>query len=123
MDSAAVVAAAGVVAGMLVGLGAPYVTTRLGRRQQAGDREREIAERILDLWQSEEPLPEILRNDARGIRRSLLLLGARLNDGGTRNSCLKLVRMSNSDEFTDDELIEAWSDMVAAVAQVSRRMS
>ncbi|SRR6266545_629868 len=113
----------GVLAGLAAGLGAPFVTSLLGRRTSAWIEQHAISDRILDLWVTEEPLPDLLRLDVHGTRRRLLLLGCRLRDRTARDACLRLVHLASSSDVRDDELLDAWSEMIATVAACHRRLS
>jgi hypothetical protein len=110
----------GVLAGLTAGLGAPLVTSRLGRQTAVQAEQQQLAREILDLWRVSHSLQDLLRNDINGARRNLLLLGVRLRDQTARESCLQLVQAATSG-FTDDQLIDAWSDMVGAVSAAYRR--
>jgi hypothetical protein len=116
-----IVAISGVFVGLLVGLGAPWVTSALKARTDRGSEQHAVAERILSLWEHPEQVPDMLRNDLYGIRRSLILLGSRLNDPTARLACLTLVSMAADASLPDSSLVDGWSDLVASVASVFRR--
>jgi Fe2+ or Zn2+ uptake regulation protein len=44
----------------------------------------------------------------------------RLDATPARTACLQLVSLADSGDFDEDELLEAWTDMIAAVATVYR---
>ncbi|MEY9927207.1 hypothetical protein ABH926_001832 [Catenulispora sp. GP43] len=121
MTAAAVTAAASVLVGILVGLGSPILSGRLTRRQDARKAQHDLADRILDLWQSDRDLAGLLQSDINGSRRKLLLLSARLTDSSARESCLRLVHMSALPGTTDEALMDQWSLAVDSVARVYRR--
>jgi hypothetical protein len=116
-----IVTVSGVFVGLLVGLGAPWVTSAMKARADRGGEQHAVADRILSLWERPEQIPEMLRNDLYGIRRSLILLGGRLNDSAARMACLELVGMAADDNLPDSNLVDGWSDLVASVSTVFRR--
>jgi hypothetical protein len=115
------IAVSGVFAGLLAGLGTPWLTSLMSKRSGQASEQHAVADRLLSLWEHPEPIPEILRADLYGARRSLILLGSRLSDSAAREACLSMVRIAADQNATDEALVDAWSDFVAAVAPVFRR--
>jgi len=111
----------GVVVGMIVGLGAPWLTAALTRRASLGREQHAVADQILKMWQRPEDLRALLRDDTYGTRRELLLLGSRLQDETARKRCLMLVHSSAQPDYSEDRMIDDWSDLVVAVSQVYRK--
>lgn len=106
--------------GLIVGLGAPALASREERRSAARDWERSLADRVLELWEGESDLYGALTASASPLRRNLMLLGVRLRDKDAREACLELVRLADTSNPDEEELLNAWADMVAAVASVYR---
>jgi hypothetical protein len=117
----AVLAALSVLAGLLVGLGTPWLSAALSRRTGRGQEQHAVADQILVLWQRSESIRELLTDDLYGTRRNLLLLGSRLNDPEARTACLRLVHLSAQEDLSDSDVVDNWTEVVEKVSLVYRR--
>ncbi len=115
------VAVAGVLAGLLVGLGAPWLNSLSARRSGRSKEQHIVADQILQLWQRPEGVRELLVDDLYGTRRSLLLLGSRLQEKKARNACLTLVHTSAQRDSQEDDIVDGWTDVVMHVSEVYRK--
>lgn len=114
------IALVSVLGGLIVGLGAPALASHEARRSAAHDQERSLADRVLEMWENEGDLYAALTSRTAPLRRNLMLLGIRLRDKEARNACLELVQLADAGNPDEEELLNAWADMVAAVARVYR---
>ncbi|MEU1688519.1 hypothetical protein [Micromonospora sp. NPDC005707] len=80
-----------------------------------------MSDQILQLWQRPESIRELLVDDLYGTRRSLLLLGSRLQDLEARKACLLLVHLTARPDPPEAEVVDGWSDVVALVSKVFRK--
>jgi hypothetical protein len=111
--------AAGAV-GAFVGLAAPLInamTTRIGTRRQ---QQRELADKILNLFTDGQPLDALLVGARSPARRELYLLGLRLEDETARNSCADLVEAAGTPGASEDDLFPHWQNTIAQISRVSR---
>lgn len=115
-----IVSAAGVFVGLIVGLGAPFVVSTLGGRASRTKEQHQAANEILQLWQREETVQELLAENLYLTRRMLLLLGNRLQDRKARESCLNLVGLGAQENPDHIEIVDAWSTLVREVGRVYR---
>jgi hypothetical protein len=72
------------------------------------------------MWDSSDDIVVGLRGEASTTRRQLLLLGVCLRDARARDACLKVISLAGARDRSDDEVLDAWSDMVDAVATTYR---
>jgi hypothetical protein len=111
--------AAGAV-GAVIGLAAPVInalTARLGTRRQ---QQRELADRILELFGEAQPLVVVLGGPHSTVRRQVYLLGERLDDTAAREACLELVRSAGNPGATEDDIFPKWQDTITEISRVSR---
>lgn len=115
------IAASGVVVGLLVGLGTPWLNSMFTRGAGRVREQHSVADQILQLWQRPEGIRELLVDDLYGTRRSLLLLGSRLRDADARRACLVLVHASAQGDPSESDIVDGWSDVVSLVSKVYRK--
>jgi hypothetical protein len=111
--------AAGAV-GAFIGLAAPLInamTTRIGSRRQ---QQRELADKILDLFTDGQTLDVLLVGARSPTRRNLYLLGLRLYDKAARRSCVDLVEAAGTPGASEDDLFPHWQNTIAQISRVSR---
>ena len=108
------------IVGAALGLMAPLVTTSLGRRQGRREIQRDIANRIIQLFETSDDLESILTSHESLIRRQLYTLALRLSDSNARVICLNLVSVAGKPNVDVAELNTAWSDAMNSVSSVYR---
>ncbi|HET6571327.1 MAG TPA: hypothetical protein VFG58_07560 [Solirubrobacterales bacterium] len=116
----AAVALTGVFAGAAVSFGVPALARREDHRRAENEEERSIADRILAMWEQERDLFAVLTARSSPQRRNLMLLGVRLRNQEARRACLDLVQLADGGTPDETALLNAWADMVAAVAATYR---
>jgi hypothetical protein len=114
------VSAASVLVGLLVGLGSPLLVSAISRRSRRSKEQHQIAHQILELWEREEVVHDLLVENLYLTRRMLLLLGNRLRDRVAREACLYLVRLAAQVTPDRTEVVDAWSTLVKEVGRVYR---
>lgn len=108
--------------GLVVGMGAPTLTTQIAGRAARDKDQRAVADRLLSLFDQSSSIVDTLRNDLNNTRRSLLLIGSRLTDEPSRQSIYRLIGLATSDPPVSDEvLLDEWTDFVGFVSHVYRK--
>ncbi|MEV6519295.1 hypothetical protein AB0M37_26315 [Micromonospora chalcea] len=115
------VAIGGVLAGLVVGLLVPLINSVLAGRTSRHREQHAVADQILQLWQRSESIRELLAEDRYSTRRSLLLLGSRLQDPEARKACLVLVHLTAQPAPPEAEVVDRWTDVVEIVSKVFRQ--
>ncbi|MFC5926507.1 hypothetical protein, partial [Micromonospora vulcania] len=110
----------GTILGAFLGLLAPIVTGGIGRRERNQTSQREIAGQILEIFESPQPLPDLLCSTDSAARRRLYLLAMRVQDIHARESALELVAVSGSDGSAE-RLHDAWFNAMTHVGRVWRQ--
>jgi hypothetical protein len=111
--------AAGAV-GAFIGLAAPLINTmtaRLGTRRQ---QQRELADKILDLFVDGQALDVLLGGTQSAARRKLYLLGVRLDDPAARESCEDLIKAAGRPGASENDIFPHWQNTIAEISRVSR---
>ncbi|MBM0204401.1 hypothetical protein ACIA47_19350 [Micromonospora sp. NPDC051227] len=110
----------GTILGALLGLLAPVVTGGIGRRERDQTAQRDIARQILEIFESPQPLTDLLCSNDSAARRRLYLLAMRVQDSKARESALELVAVSGSDGSAE-RLHDAWFNAMTHVGRVWRQ--
>ncbi|GAB3944828.1 hypothetical protein GCM10027614_35590 [Micromonospora vulcania] len=92
----------------------------IGRRERNQTSQREIAGQILEIFESPQPLPDLLCSTDSAARRRLYLLAMRVQDIHARESALELVAVSGSDGSAE-RLHDAWFNAMTHVGRVWRQ--
>ncbi|MFC5263702.1 hypothetical protein ACFPJ1_16430 [Kribbella qitaiheensis] len=114
---------AAAVIGALLGLAAPLVANSIARRDRDVEAQRQIATQIFEIFDSAEPLPDVLALDESGARRRLYLLSLRLRSESARVAVMRVVAISGGRPVDNDELHEAWFVMMDEVGRLWRQTS
>jgi hypothetical protein len=111
------------IIGALLGLAAPLVANSISRRDRDVEAQRQIATQIIEIFDSAQPLSELLELDESGARRKLYLLSLRLRSEPARVAIMRVVSVSGSRPVDNDELHEAWFVMMDEVGRLWRHGS
>lgn len=120
MAQSPLITLAATAVGAVIGLAAPLInamTARLGTRRQ---QQRELADKILDLFTEGQRLDNILGGAQSSARRQLYLLGVRLDDEDARRSCVALVKAAGQPGASEDDLFPHWQNTITEISRVSR---
>jgi hypothetical protein len=111
----------GTLGGALFGLLAPFITSRMARREHDLDVQRDIASEIMGLFDDGDSPAVLLSTAESRPRRKLYLLGLRLDDETARRSCMTVVAQAGQKPYNEDLLLDSWNVMMGQVSTVYRR--
>jgi hypothetical protein len=110
------------IAGLVVGLFAPFVTSKAESRRRSREDQRLQCDEILSLFKDVSVYQSLTAPDS-GLRRRLLLGAVRLQDARAREACWALVDSSAMPEADREEVLAHWTDVVREVSRVYRTWS
>jgi len=111
----------GTLGGALLGLLAPFITSRMSRREHDLDVQRDIASEVMSLFDNGDSPAALLTPAESRPRRKLYLLGLRLDNEDARRSCMTVVAQAGQKPYNEDQLLDSWNIMMSQVSTVYRR--
>jgi hypothetical protein len=111
---------AGTIAGAIIGLMAPFFSTKLATRHEFRVAQGQLASEIIDLFQDSRQLDALLTPSASETRRKLYLLAIRLSNEQARQSCMKLIAYAGDNHPDSAVLLNSWNEMITIMGSVYR---
>jgi hypothetical protein len=110
----------GTVLGALLGLAAPMVSAASSRRGVVAAAQQQTAAQILELFEADGSLTEIVGGAQSPVRRKLYLHAMKLDQAAARDACLNFIALPGT-RAGDEELLAAWQLMIDQVSLVYRQ--
>jgi hypothetical protein len=106
------------VVGAIIGLLAPLISSTLSRRSDDRDSQREIASRIISLFDDGGSPVELLHGRQSPARRQLFLLALRLTSQSAYDAAMRFIACADRPDLRESDVLEIWELMIGEVAKI-----
>jgi hypothetical protein len=107
--------------GAAVGLLAPFLSTRIGRADRERDAQRDVAARIMALFEDVDYVEGGFTSRHSVRRRQLYLLALRLTNTQAREATMRFIAAAGQYPAESDELFNSWEAMMSLIGGVYRQ--